>query len=87
MTRETLTAAQTELLKLVRSFRGLYGPLAFEAAMRALSLRPATEWKPITIHLEALEHAELIRREYTADVPRFYVTPSGERVLERMGFD
>jgi hypothetical protein len=83
--RETLTAAQIEILRLVHSFKGLYGPLAFGAAMSALSRRPSAEWKPIASHLEALVRAELIRSEDTGGAPRFYITETGERALERLG--
>lgn len=85
MTRETITAAQIEILRLVRSFKGLYGPLALDAAMTALSRRPSAEWKPITNHLEALERSDLIRSDESGGAPRYFVTVTGERMLERLG--
>jgi len=74
-----LTAAQKEILRLVASFRGLYGPLAIEAAMTALSQRPETEWTPIISHLDALEKKGLIRCDQSSGTPRFYLTKAGER--------
>jgi hypothetical protein len=77
MTR--LTLAQKEILRLVASFRGLYGPLAIEAAMSALSQCPKMEWTPIVNHLEALESKGLIRLDESTGTPRFYITKQGER--------
>lgn len=74
-----LTAAQREVLRLVASLRGLYGPLAIEAAMTALSQRPETEWSPIMSHLDALEKNGLIRCDHSSGTPRFYLTKAGER--------
>ena len=79
MTR--LTNPQKEILRLVASFRGLYGPLAIEAAMSALSKCPASGWTPIVNHLEALQCLGLIRLDESTGTPRFYITKEGERSL------
>lgn len=73
-----LTKAHKEILRLVSSFRGLYGPLAIEAAMSALSQSSDTEWTPIISHLDALEKKGLIRCDQSTGTPRFYLTKAGE---------
>jgi hypothetical protein len=40
MSQRPVTLAQKDMLRLVRSFKGLFGPLAIEAAMSALSRLP-----------------------------------------------
>jgi len=80
-----LTPAHKEILRLVASFRGLYGPLAIEAALSAFSQFPETEWSPIINHLDALQEKGLIRLDESAVVPHFYITPAGERASQRLG--
>ena len=46
-----MTPAQLEILKLVSSFNGQYGPNSIDAAMRNLSGTPEAEWAPIHFHL------------------------------------
>jgi hypothetical protein len=72
-----LPDAQKEILKLVASFRGLYGPLAIEAAMTALSQCPNYEWKPLLSHLQALQEKGLIHLDESGGAPRFYITKAG----------
>jgi hypothetical protein len=79
MSHVNLPAAQREILRLVASFRGLYGPLAIEAAMTALSQRPNYEWTPIIPHLEALRAKGLILLDESTGTPRLYITEKGER--------
>ena len=80
-TMPQVTAAQEEILRLVASFKGLYGPLAIEAAMKALSLRSREEWFPIIPHLDALRERELIIMEESTGTPRFYITKKGESAI------
>jgi hypothetical protein len=81
MSHVNLPAAQKEILKLVSSFRGLYGPLAIEAAMTALSQRPDYEWSPIIPHLDALRAKGLIILDESAGTPRFYITEKGRHAI------
>jgi hypothetical protein len=76
-----LTPSQKEILRLVRSFNGLYGPLAIEAAMDALSRCPEKEWRPIVNHIESLAKLGMIRRDESKGAPRFYLTSEGERAI------
>ena len=76
------TPAQKEILRLVRGFNGLYGPLAIEAAMGALSRCPETEWRPVVNQIEALRSKGMIRCEESKGVPRFFLTKDGERAIE-----
>jgi hypothetical protein len=69
------------ILRLVVGFKGLYGPLAIEAAMSALSKRPESEWTPIVNHLEVLQSKGLVNCDESTGVPRFYITKVGERVV------
>ena len=77
-----LTDAQKEILRLVASFKGLYGPLAIEAAMKALSQLPKNEWHPIIPHLEAMCEKGLIHLDDSTGVPRFYITDAGVRAAK-----
>jgi hypothetical protein len=74
------TQSHKEIPRLIGSFKGLYGPLAIEAAMSALSHCPEAEWAPVISHLDALEKKRLIRRDESTGVPCFYLTKEGERV-------
>ena len=74
-----LTPAHKEILRLIASFKGLYGPLAIEAAMSAISHCPESEWSPVVSHLDALQEKGLIRCDESTGVPRFYITPEGKR--------
>ena len=76
-----LTPSQKEILRLVRSFKGLYGPLAIEAAMDALSHCPEKEWRPLVNHMDALIKLGMIRRDEASDVPRFFLTKDGEQAI------
>jgi hypothetical protein len=82
MSQVHLTPPQKEILRLVASFKGLYGPLAIEAAMSALSQCPESEWRPLVNHLEALVSKGLIRCDESTGVPRFYLTKDGERAVK-----
>jgi hypothetical protein len=82
MVHSRITKAQKEILRLVASFGGLYGPLAIEAAMIALSRWPESEWTPIIPHLEALREKGLVRLDETTGTPRFYITDAGKRAAE-----
>jgi hypothetical protein len=77
-----LTLANKEILRLIASFKGLYGPLAIEAAMSALSECPEREWAPLVNHLEALIGKGLIRIDESTGVPRLNITPAGEQALQ-----
>jgi hypothetical protein len=79
MTKIHATPAQKEILRLVASFKGLFGPLAIEAAMNALSHCPESEWAPLVNHLEALMGEGLIRFDESSGAPRVYITTEGER--------
>jgi len=81
MSHVLLPAAQREILKLVASFRGLYGPLAIEAAMTALSQCPDYEWTPIIPHLEALRKKGLIHLDESTGTPRFFITDKGKTAI------
>lgn len=81
MARTIITSVHREILKLVRSFNGLYGPLAIEAAMEALSRFPRPEWSPIVNHLDALEARGFVRGDESEERIRFYLTTEGEQVL------
>jgi hypothetical protein len=76
-----VTPAHREILQLVRSFNGLYGPLAIEAAMKALSRCKPDEWSPIINHLELLTSEGLVHCDESNGPPRFRLTKEGERVL------
>jgi hypothetical protein len=77
-----LSLAQKDILRLVRSFNGLYGPLAIEAAMSALSRVPETDWRPIVNHIDALVSKGLVRFDQLNGRPRFLLTEAGERALD-----
>jgi hypothetical protein len=66
-----LTPSQKEILRLVRSFKRLYGPWAIEAAMDALSHCPEKEWRPLVNHMDALIKLgmsyELLSRRFAED--------------------
>jgi hypothetical protein len=74
-----LIPANREILRLVASFKGLYGPLAIEAAMSALSHCPESEWTPLVNHLEALMGKGLVRFDESTGTPRIFITPAGEQ--------
>jgi hypothetical protein len=61
MSQRPVTLAQKDILRLVRSFNGLYGPLAIEAAMRGLSQWPEEDWQPIVNHVGALISRGMVR--------------------------
>ena len=74
---QRLTPSQKEILRLVRSFKGLYGPLAIEAAMNALLQCPekgVAGREP----RRSVDKTGMIRRDETTDVPRFFLTKDGE---------
>jgi hypothetical protein len=77
-----ITDAQREILRLVASFRRLYGPLAIEAAMKALSQNPQQQWHPVIPHLEALREKGLVHLDDTSGAPRFYITDAGVRAAK-----
>ena len=82
MSQRPVTLAQKDILRLVRSFNGLFGPLAIEAAMSALSQVPETEWQPIVNHLDALVSRGLARCDQSTGRPRFFLTEAGERAID-----
>ena len=82
-TVQRLTPAHKEILRLVRNFKGLYGPLAIEAAMNALSQCKKNEWSPIVNHQEAVASYGLIHCDESSGILRFKLTREGEHVLGR----
>jgi hypothetical protein len=81
MAQVDLTPAHKEILRLVASFKGLYGPMAIDAAMSVLSRFRETEWAPIVEHLEALMRQGYIRLVESTGTPRLYLTKDGERAV------
>ena len=81
-----LTQAQLDILKLVSSFNGQYGPNSIEAAMNELSGLPESEWSPVRDQLDSLEDLGLIRPEVTeVGHGRYWITDRGRKLVDSGG--
>ena len=77
-----MTPAQLDILKLISSFDGQFGPYGVEAAMKTLSGISESEWAPIQNQLNLLEDLGLIRPEATEKgLSRYRITDRGRKLV------
>jgi Fe2+ or Zn2+ uptake regulation protein len=77
-----LTPAQLAILKLVSSFDGKFGPCSIDAAMKAFSEIPESEWAPIHNQLNMLEDLGFIRPDVTeTGLARYRMTHRGRNLV------